>query len=586
MLSRFTSRFVAFLACGVGVACAQNMQLPPATPLGATSDFVANGFNPDYANYTTTASGLGDALFAISPPGEPQRLLVVQRDGNVRVIENGVLLGTSFFNISTLNVNAQVGTGSPLSADVAFHRLVPNSASTSSLVRLTAGATPQWAARNSEQGLLGMAFPPDYATSRRFYVYYTTWRDWFGGSGSQASPWQSNGSTVVARMFTDPTNPNRALHETPAGAPTTGVLPREERLITFAQPFQNHNGGYITFGPDGLLYIFTGDGGSGNDPNNDALELRSNQNPGSWLGKILRIDVSGATGYTVPASNPFIGQTQLGVSIRPEIYAYGLRNPWRSSFDRQTGDLIIGDVGQNAWEEVNFAPSPTRGAGWNFGWRGREGFVRTPAFANDAAAQGSLAGDPTVAASTYREPIFVYPRSGNFGGQSITGGIVYRGCAIPAYRGRYFFADFVNNNIWSVRIIGGRATDLRRHTGQWTGPNSAISQIASFAETASGEMLVVSLNGFVRQIVPQAGAPAFIPVDIANTDGVGNPDGVIDNGDFTLFFEAFFSTDPAVSAFADIANTDGETSLSCTGGPDGAVDNGDFSAFFAGFFGN
>ncbi|MBL0871172.1 MAG: PQQ-dependent sugar dehydrogenase, partial [Phycisphaerales bacterium] len=319
----------------------------------------------DYANYIDVVTGLGDPVYAVFPPGEPNRLLIVQRNGVIRVMENGVLLTDAFLALGSA----------------------------------TAGSTPaqRRVTSGGEQGLLGLAFDPDYANNRRFYVNYT--------AATQ---------TVIAR-YTTSANPNIANTA-------------EERILTFNQPYNNHNGGCLQIGPDGYLYIASGDGGSGNDPQNSALDLRQSingvANNKSWLGKLLRVDISTPSGYTVPSSNPFVGQSQLGDPCRPEVYCYGLRNPWRFSFDRLTGDLWIGDVGQGLWEEINFAPSPDRGSGFNWGWRGREGNVNT---ANSVS--------PFSNANAV-DPVYVYPHSTTQAGGgaylstqtgiSVTGGYVYR----------------------------------------------------------------------------------------------------------------------------------------------------------------
>src|SRR5690606_21188454 len=230
-----------------------------------------------------------------------------------------------------------------------------------------------------ERGLLGLAFAPDYETSGRFYVNYTN----------------PNGNTVIAR-YTVSENPNVAN--------STGTV-----LLTIEQPFSNHNGGSIHFGPDGYLWIGMGDGGSAGDPNNNG------QNKNSLLGKMLRIDVSGES-YTSPSDNPFVGTDGAD-----EIWSYGLRNPWKFSFDRETGDVWIADVGQNAVEEINRQPSITEGI--NYGWRCYEG--NSPYQTSGCAAQETM----TFPVATYNHP----------GGRcSVTGGFVYRGENYPNLSGKYF----------------------------------------------------------------------------------------------------------------------------------------------------
>jgi glucose/arabinose dehydrogenase len=253
-----------------------------------------------------------------------------------------------------------------------------------------------------ERGLLGMAFPPDYGSKGYFYVNYT----------------DTNGDTVVARYaITD--DPNIAAPDS------------EEIVLTIDQPFPNHNGGQLAFGPDGYLYIGMGDGGGAGDPLNNA------QNPQSLLGKILRIDVeSGGTPYAIPESNPFLAQNDPDDLFRDEIWALGLRNPWRFSFDRLTGDLFIADVGQNAYEEIDFQPATSRG-GENYGWNIMEG--PEPYNNNPADLTGLVL------------PVAEYDRSQ---GQSVTGGMVYRGDLEPTLQGVYVYGDFINGQIWGLRPSG------------------------------------------------------------------------------------------------------------------------------------
>ncbi len=324
-----------------------------------------------------------------------------------------------------------------------------------------------------ERGLLGLAFAPDYASSGRLYVNFTN----------------DAGDTVVAR-FTRSTNPFVA----DPGSRFDLQIEGTRRVIT--QPFTNHNGGHLVFGPDGYLYIGLGDGGSGNDPDHRA------QNPAELLGKMLRIDVNvhdlDAFGYRVPKDNPFLGGNNA--NARDEIWAFGLRNPWRYSFDDVarggTGALIIADVGQNRFEEINYEP---RGAGGrNYGWRNREG-------AHDNLTSRPLAYQPPT------DPIFEYGRGD---GVSVTGGFVYRGTRLgAAYRGRYFFADY-SGRLWSLALnIDGngeaRASDRRDHTAE-LGGNAMLGQISSFGVDADGELYVVNYSAgrIVRITAPLAIPPA------------------------------------------------------------------------------
>ncbi|HJQ35776.1 MAG TPA: PQQ-dependent sugar dehydrogenase [Thermoanaerobaculia bacterium] len=248
----------------------------------------------------------------------------------------------------------------------------------------------------NERGLLSVAFHPQYAQNGFFYVNYT----------ETAGP----GQTVIARYRVSASDPNRA---DPASAKV---------LLRIPQPFENHNGGQLQFGPDGYLYIGMGDGGSGGDPGNRA------QNLTNFLGKILRIDVNSGDPYGIPPSNPFL------TGGRPEIWAYGMRNPWRFSFDRATGDLWIADVGQGLWEEIDFQPSTSIG-GENYGWRLLEGtHCFNPATGCD---NGS-----TV------KPVIEYNHSG--GACSVTGGYVYRGTRYPRLGGTYIYGDYCNGVIWGA----------------------------------------------------------------------------------------------------------------------------------------
>ena len=329
-----------------------------------------------------------------------------------------------------------------------------------------------------ERGLLGLALAPDFAASGRLFVNFT----------------DRNGDTVVARFRRPPGG---------VADPATRFDLKwgTERAPVIAQPFANHNGGHLAFGPDGYLYIGLGDGGAGDDPQHHA------QTPASLLGKMLRIDVNVAddhpSGYVVPADNPFVRGAP--VAARPEIWSFGLRNPWRYTFDDPalggTGGLVIADVGQNRWEEVDYEP-PGRG-GRNYGWRNREG-----AHPNVTSAPAAYA--PLV------DPIFEYGRTQ---GQSITGGYVYRGRSLgEAYRGRYFFADYVSGRVWSVALSvnaeTGEATaaDLRDHTAD-LGGTAQVGNVSSFGRDADGELFLVSHNlGTVSRIASAPAAPTNLRI--------------------------------------------------------------------------
>jgi glucose/arabinose dehydrogenase len=365
----------------------------------------------------TVASGFSLPVAFVQDPVNVGIQFVVQQNGHVRMIRGGTVQPNDFLDLS----------GSIVSG--------------------------------GEQGLLGMVFSPDTATSGRFFVNFT----------------DRSGNTVVARFKrVDPVTVDLSsrfdLHWNGAAG---------EAFIR--QPFANHNGGNLVFGPDGFLYIGLGDGGSGNDPDNRA------QNPNDLLGKMLRIDVNVAdsdpVGYRVPPDNPFLDGNPI--SARGEIWSFGLRNPWRYSFDDParggTGALVIGDVGQGSWEEVDYEPA-NRG-GRNYGWRIREG-------AHNNVTTLPAAFTPLV------DPIHEYDHTV---GGSITGGYVYRGLSIPSARGRYFFADFIRGRVWSIALsINGTtgeatASGLIEHTAELS-TQGALGNISSFAVDGEGEMYLVGYS--------------------------------------------------------------------------------------------
>lgn len=286
----------------------------------------------------------------------------------------------------------------------------------------------------NEEGLLGLAFHPDFETNGFFYVNYTA-----------SSPRR----TIVSRFTASPSSSNNADEAT------------ELPILTFDQPYSNHNGGCLQFGPDGYLYIATGDGGSGGDPHDNG------QNRRTMLGKILRIDINSAEGgnqYGIPDDNPFANATD---SSRPEIFAYGLRNPWRFSFDPANGRLWAADVGQNAIEEIDIIES-----GKNYGWSVMEG--------NDCFKPDS--GCDTTGLV---RPIFQYTHAD---GQSVTGGYVYRGAKVSGLVGRYLFADFVSGRIWSLQYTPGQPASVTQL------PKTSLL-ISSFGVDAEGELYVTSFDG-------------------------------------------------------------------------------------------
>jgi glucose/arabinose dehydrogenase len=331
-----------------------------------------------------------------APPGDAARLFIVEKTGAVRILEDGVLLADPF-----LDLTSRISNG-------------------------------------GEQGLLGLAFYPDYATTGRFIVHYT----------------DLAGNTTLSR-FQVSSNPDVA-------DPASELV-----ILTAAQPFTNHNGGQVAFGPDGFLYLGLGDGGSGGDPNGRGQDLSD------FLGSILRIDVRSEP-YAIPPDNPFLQSTV------PEVWSYGLRNPWRFSFDRATGDLYIADVGEQAWEEVDVSTAAEGGGrGVNYGWNimeGRHCFL----------AAGCDRNGLTL-------PVLEY---GHGEGCSITGGYVYRGSAIPAVQGHYFYADLCQRWVRSFRYADGAATERT----DWPSLVPA-GLVLSFGEDASGELYILDNSGRVSKIV-------------------------------------------------------------------------------------
>lgn len=293
----------------------------------------------------------------------------------------------------------------------------------------------------SEQGLLGIAFHPRYMENGYFFVNYPN----------------ENGDTVVARY--------QASWDPNVADPGTG-----EVVLFQQQPFANHNGGHLTFGPDGFLYIGLGDGGSANDPRGNA------QDGGTWLGKMLRLDIDSALPYAIPQDNPFVGVE----GMLPEIWALGLRNPWRYSFDRLAGELWIGDVGQNAWEEIDLV-QPALGGGHNFGWRMYEG-------------AHCILGPCNVDGLTM--PVAEYGREA--GNCAVTGGYAYRGNAHPETRGAYYFGDYCSGRIWALSL---------NLDGSWSMNLMATPrmQISSFGEDESGELYLTALgDGSLYRLVASA----------------------------------------------------------------------------------
>ncbi|MCH8508185.1 MAG: PQQ-dependent sugar dehydrogenase [Phycisphaerales bacterium] len=350
-----------------------------------------------------------------------------------------------------------------------------------------------------ERGLLGLAFHPDYANNGLFYVNYTT---------TIAGVLR----TVIDEFSVSSLNPNFA-------DPSTG-----RRLMTINQPFTNHNGGWIGFGPDGYLYIAMGDGGSGNDPGNRASNLTV------LLGKLLRIDVDNqdpGLEYAIPADNPFVDNA----NARDEIWAYGLRNPWRTSFDRLTGDLWIADVGQNAREEVNFQPAGDPG-GQHYGWRCREGTIPTP----------GISGCPT-SNPLWVDPVHDYPHSD---GRSITGGYAYRGCELgEAYQGLYFFSDYVSGAVWYLDTDDNfsRTTLLTTNL-----------RVSSFGEDENGEIYIADLfTGNLHKLVLVNPDPSNCepPFPGCNPADLAEPFGVLNFFDLAAYLDLFNDGDLAADFTGD-----------------------------------
>jgi glucose/arabinose dehydrogenase len=262
-----------------------------------------------------------------------------------------------------------------------------------------------------------------------------------------------------------------------SGDPLVADPASEEILLTVRQPHNNHNGGWLGFGPDGMLYVGMGDGGSGHDPSDNGQTLKTH------LGKILRLDVSGASGYQVPKDNPFLA------SKVPEVWALGVRNAWRCSFDRKTGDFWMGDVGQDTTEEVNFMPAG-QGAGANYGWRLREGSEATPT--------NNVGGEKPKGNV---DPVYEYKHNGGAtGGVSVTGGVVYRGPA-KELDGMYFFADYARGRLWSLTRDGEKFTFANHPLDEAIVGKRGIGPVTSFGEDPDGNVYLVEQGGQVFRIV-------------------------------------------------------------------------------------
>ncbi len=386
---------IAALACAISLgACGSSAarELPNTTSAAAPAA-AASGVK------LVNVGKFKMPLYVTAPPKDLRRAMVVQQGGRISVVRDGKALSTPFLDVSS---------------------------------RVISGG---------EQGLLGLAFAPDYAKSGLFYVNFT----------------RRDGKQEVAEF-------KRATSD-------RASLSSYRSVLVMDDPEDNHNGGQLDFGPDGLLYIGTGDGGGAGDQHGP---IGNAQNLGSLLGKILRIDPrrAGSKAYSVPSSNPFVGRA----GAKPEVYSYGLRNPWRFSFDRVGGDLIIGDVGQEKVEEIDFT-SIAEASGGNFGWRVREG---DRPFSNETV-EGAI------------EPVIV--RTHDEGWCSVTGGYVVRDPALPSLLGKYLYGDFCQGIIYGARLSSSGAAGNARVSGL-----PQIAALSSFGEDARGRIYVVSLGGAVGRI--------------------------------------------------------------------------------------
>jgi glucose/arabinose dehydrogenase len=340
-----------------------------------------------------------------APANDTSRLFIVEQGGQIRI-----------FDVTTSSL------------------LAPPFLDVSSLISST----------EEEQGLLGMAFDPQYPINGQFYVYYTN----------------TAGNIVIARYLRNAMDPNLADF-------SSATL-----LLTVAHPtFSNHNGGMLAFGPDACLYTGIGDGGDGGDPNNNG------QNQFSLLGKLLRLDPSTGGACSKVVINPFL----LGGGA-PQVWSVGLRNPWRFSFDRQTGDLYIGDVGESAREEIDVATAPNAGRQVNYGWRLMEGFLCFNPSSNCNSGNLTL-------------PLLDYPHLS--GACAVTGGYVYRGLALPATQGTYFYADFCAGFVKSFRYLNGQPTEETA----WPLLSPLGKFVTSFGEDAAGELYVMTRGGGLFKVI-------------------------------------------------------------------------------------
>jgi glucose/arabinose dehydrogenase len=426
-------------------------QAPDCTGISDVSDFDGSTVSDLDGQLTTVlvASGLLRPLYVAAPPGDLERLFIMEQDGLIKILRNGAVLATPFLDVSAITLSP--------ADDPPGH---------------------------NEEGLLGLAFHPDYATNGWFFIYHTN------ATGSQQ---------IVAR-YTVSANPDVAN----PGSRT--------QVIAIDHPtYGDQDGGMLAFNwLDGYLYIGVGDGGGDCDPSDNAQSLTSN------LGKILRLNVDSLPPST--AGNPYDGPA----TGNDEIWAYGVRNPWRFSFDRVEGQMLIGDVGEGLWEEIDCQP-PISTGGENYGWRRYEGTICPP-------PSTTCTGGGSCLIPGYKPPIRTYDHATHLFSCSVTGGYVYRGCRMSDLHGTYFYADFCSNRITTFRVDSSCTTspleeDIERSDDLAPGGGLSIWQITSFGEDPQGELYVVDRAGEVFKILPT--------LSIMEVSGLNAPSLLADaNGDW------------------------------------------------------
>ena len=374
------------------------------------------------------ASGFEKPVYITTDPGDANKLFIIEQEGYVKTIDLLDSLSEHIFLDITDRVHKPLFPG-------------------------------------DEMGMLGFAFDPDYDRNGLIYINYNDKDD----------------NTIISRIgFYDSVSGNIGLNQS---------VFYEDTLLIFKQPYSNHNGGHIEFGPDKNLYISVGDGGSSGDPEKRA------QNTKNYFGSILRVspNISSKLNYTIPKGNPF------NLEDKKEIWVYGLRNVWRFSFDRLTGDMYLGDVGQNSWEEINFIPSGHQG-GINFGWN----IMEASSCYNSIDCQKS----------ELELPIFEYPNDAkyirtilglkqkNVHGCSVTGGYVYRGIELPELYGKYFFGDYCTGKIWSFKYINEEIKDFEDHTDELLNSiNKKSFYLSSFGESNDGELFLIDYEGSIYKLI-------------------------------------------------------------------------------------